>query len=358
VKRPTSKPTSTTRLTSTEKPSTTAEKPSTTAAKPSTTAVKTVLTKPLANKSTTSTKSGVNKTPRTTSASKPTTKKTTGASRPTTKTTTGTSKTSSGAFKPTASKTTTKKSPSPSTTTTTAVRKATKPSTTSLKTKKDTKKPLKAEKDQESVAVIPSSIIDDDKDKDICKQETNDEKLITTPTQSTPTVEESEGRIEDYKLMVTDEPAVSESFTLIQHEEVCEEQSDNEDEQTLLQEESVPKVHFTNEQDHVVSYEQTVSSIIDPSYEYQQNELNTHESDTDLYCVTPLVSGQYDIETPNSELSPQTSPAKASLNEGTFETVEECKQDSPDISIGGKIHLFISFQLFKKYEGMCHIQML
>ena len=81
------------------------------------------------------------------------------------------------------------------------------------------------------------------------------------------------------------------------------------------------------------------SSINDSSNEYQPKELYTLESDADLYCVTPLVSGQYDSETPNSELSPHTSPAKSSYNESAFATVEECQQDSPDIPIEGKCHL-------------------
>ena len=74
--------------------------------------------------------------------------------------------------------------------------------------------------------------------------------------------------------------------------------------------------------------------------------LNQESTDHDLYCVTPLVSGQYDSETPNSEFSPTASPTKSTFTENPFAVVEEedaarRSDESPDMSITGMQNFMI-----------------
>ena len=180
----------------------------------------------------------------------------------------------------------------------------------------------------------------------------------------------------------------NESFTLIQHEEVCEEESDVDEKESTPQ--PAHKVHFEEEKDYMESFratpanpfeasttssveetfnsgETTITTTVtstfddpsfdDPSFTTEQYEeqygfstttsttrddfFAQESTDHDLYCVTPLVSGQYDSETPNSEFSPNTSPTKSSFTENPFSVVEEEEaarrsDESPEMSITGK----------------------
>ena len=189
---------------------------------------------------------------------------------------------------------------------------------------------------------------------EIMKFTEDDERMTSSPS-SSPIVT-PEDAISSETMQTTIVSAI-ESMTFYQQQQQMEEESSSK---------TTNKTGITIEaEDEDYDYKigfMSTSNATTTTLGSKDHFLTSQDSaDHDLYCVTPLVSGQYDSETTfsdNDEFSPNASPTKSSFvggNENPFSVVDEEEgeetrdEESPEMPIAGKR----CFRLFRCFD--CYI---